>query len=180
MSSLAADRNRETIRPRKTGSRTPVAIKHAGDSSETAATVDSTRPPSVQATMSQVMWQVIASAGGLRVLGDMTVGSTVGQTVAGQSSMGEYVLNSGFQQDFEGGDCCIPPVRGDVNYDWAELIDISDLLYLIDYMFRGGPLPACHEEADINADGAELIDIADLVYLIDYMFRGGPAPPACP
>ncbi len=75
------------------------------------------------------------------------------------------------------GDCCIPPLRGNVDYDIGDIIDISDLVYLVDYMFTGGPAPPCFEEADMNADGS--LDIADLVYLVDYMFTGGPVPLPC-
>ncbi len=74
--------------------------------------------------------------------------------------------------------CC--QVRGDVNHDGADIIDISDLMYLIYYMFQDGPEPVCYDEADVNPHGSGPIDIADLVYLIDYMFRGGPPPQPCP
>lgn len=134
-------------------------------------------------TGEQINWQVLAAGGGLSTMGTLILGSTIGQTVAGQSTMGTLTLNSGFQQNFASGGsggCCIPPMRGDVNYDGAELLDISDLLYLIDFMFTGGPAPVCFEEADVNGDGAELLDISDLIYLIDYMFTGGAPPPACP
>ena len=71
--------------------------------------------------------------------------------------------------------CCV--MRGDINHDGAPTIDISDLVYLVDYMFTGGPLPPCMEEGNVNAlDG---IDISDLVYLVDYAFNGGPPPPPC-
>ena len=149
-------------------------------------TVQPTSPATEPATATprageEVNWQVIASGGGTSTLGSMILASTVGQTVAGQSTIGDMVLNSGFQQNFEeGGGCCIPPMRGDVDYDGAELIDISDLLYLIDFMFQSGPAPVCFEEADIDASGSEPLDISDLIYLIDYMFRDGPEPPACP
>ena len=78
--------------------------------------------------------------------------------------------------------CCIPPLRGNVDYDPADATDISDLVYLVDYMFTGGPAPECGEEADMNADGVAepIIDISDLVYLVDYMFTGGPQPLDCP
>ena len=75
--------------------------------------------------------------------------------------------------------CCVPPMRGDVDGDGAVLIDISDLVYLVDYMFTGGPVADCFEEADVDASGG-ILDIADLVYLVDYMFTGGPAPLPCP
>ena len=73
--------------------------------------------------------------------------------------------------------CC--KMRGDINHDGLPLIDISDLVYLVDYMFVSGPEPPCFEEADVNGDGLPLIDISDLVYLVDYMFVSGPPPPPC-
>jgi hypothetical protein len=66
---------------------------------------------------------------------------------------------------------------GDVNNDGVGP-DIADLVYLIDYMFQGGPPPPVMAAADCNASGGD-IDISDLLYLIDYMFQGG-APPVCP
>lgn len=83
--------------------------------------------------------------------------------------------------------CCIPPMRGNVDYDSGDAIDISDLVYLVDYMFTGGPAPTCWAETNIDGsgpigieDGSADIDISDLVYLVDYMFTGGPAPLPCP
>ena len=65
-------------------------------------------------------------------------------------------------------------VRGDVNGDLV--IDIGDLIYLIDYMFTGGPPPVSEMAGDV--DGSGQLDISDLVYLVDYMFNDGPPPPA--
>jgi len=76
--------------------------------------------------------------------------------------------------------CCVSPVRGDINMSGlpGEMgIDISDLVYLVNYMFKQGPEPTCFEEADVNATGE--LDIADLVYLVNYMFKQGLAPSAC-
>ena len=67
--------------------------------------------------------------------------------------------------------------RGNVNHDPAGQIDISDLVYLVDYMFTGGPAAPNFDEA--NVDGFVGIDISDLVFLVDYMFTGGPEPPPC-
>ena len=66
---------------------------------------------------------------------------------------------------------------GDVNADQVGP-DISDLVYLIDYMFQGGPPPPVMAAADVDASD-DPINISDLMYLIDYMFTGGP-PPVCP
>ena len=66
---------------------------------------------------------------------------------------------------------------GDINSDDIPG-DISDLVYLVDYMFVGGPAPPVMSVADIDGDPGS-VDIVDLVYLVDYMFVGGP-PPDCP
>jgi hypothetical protein len=72
--------------------------------------------------------------------------------------------------------CCVG-IRGNINGDAGQAIDISDLVYLVDYMFTNGPEPPCMDEANVNGFGD--IDISDLVYLVDYMFLDGPAPAAC-
>jgi len=64
---------------------------------------------------------------------------------------------------------------GDVNGD--EDINIFDVVYLIDYLYRDGPEPVDLWTADVNGDGD--VNIFDIVYLIDYLYRDGP-PPACP
>ena len=66
-------------------------------------------------------------------------------------------------------------VCGDINDDGGDP-DISDLVYLVDYMFQGGPPPPLMWAADVDGSGGAFPDIADLVYLVDFMFLGGPAP----
>jgi hypothetical protein len=75
------------------------------------------------------------------------------------------------------GSCCVDQ-RGNIDGSAGDQIDISDLVYLVDYMFNGGPAPPCMEEADI--DGSGEINIADLVALVDYMFNFGFPPADCP
>jgi hypothetical protein len=72
---------------------------------------------------------------------------------------------------------CCNGIRGNIDYDPDDIVDISDLVYLVDFMFTGGPRPPCMWEADLDDDG--LVDISDLNYLVDYMFNGGPAPVDC-
>ncbi len=72
--------------------------------------------------------------------------------------------------------CCMN-ARGNVDGDPTDEVTISDLVYLVDYMFSGGPAPTCTKEADIN--GSLTIDVSDLVYLVDYMFTGGYPPLPC-
>lgn len=66
-------------------------------------------------------------------------------------------------------------VAGDANGDW--IIDIADVMYLINYLYKGGPPPNPLEAGDANCDG--FIDSGDVIYLINYLFVGGPIPD-CP
>ena len=74
-------------------------------------------------------------------------------------------------------DCCLN-YRGNVDGDVLEQIDISDLVFLVAYMFQGGTEPPCLDEANIDGSGG--IDISDLVGLVGFMFQGGPPPADCP
>ncbi|GEM_PF-1373468 len=76
---------------------------------------------------------------------------------------------------------CCEGIRGNVDEDDDEQIDISDLVCLVEYMFCQYPevccVPHCIDEADI--DGSGDIDISDLVYLVDFIFMAGPQPTPC-
>jgi len=61
---------------------------------------------------------------------------------------------------------------GDANGD--AIVDISDVVYLIAYIFSGGSAPSPKLAGDANCDG--MVDISDVVYLIAYIFSGGMAP----
>ncbi|MEW6329257.1 MAG: putative Ig domain-containing protein, partial [Candidatus Micrarchaeota archaeon] len=53
-------------------------------------------------------------------------------------------------------------------------VEIDDVIYLINYLFRNGPVPLPLMSGDANNDGE--VDISDIVYVINYLFYGGPAP----
>jgi hypothetical protein len=65
-------------------------------------------------------------------------------------------------------------IRGDA--DGSGAIDIADAVFLVRYIFSGGPAPNPLYAGDPNCDGS--VDISDAVFLIVYIFSGGPAP--CP
>ncbi len=69
-------------------------------------------------------------------------------------------------------------VRGNVDCDPNESVDIGDLTILLDYLFLGFGTLCSIEEANINGRG--VIDIGDLSYLIDYLFISYVPLPACP
>jgi hypothetical protein len=66
-------------------------------------------------------------------------------------------------------------VCGDTNGD--KQINIADVVYIINYIFKYGPAPVPAEVADVNYDGN--VNVGDAVYLIGYIFKGGPEP-NCP
>ncbi|MGB5105229.1 MAG: PQQ-dependent sugar dehydrogenase [Candidatus Zixiibacteriota bacterium] len=71
-------------------------------------------------------------------------------------------------------DSCDPigPICGDA--DGNSIVTISDAVYLINYIFAGGPAPSPLSAGDSDCNG--IVTISDAVYLINYIFSGGPAP----
>jgi uncharacterized repeat protein (TIGR01451 family) len=63
-------------------------------------------------------------------------------------------------------------LRGDSNKDGK--ITVADIVYLINYLFKGGPTPVPIQSGDVNCDGKTTV--SDVVYLINYLFKGGPPP----
>jgi hypothetical protein len=72
------------------------------------------------------------------------------------------------------GDICEGLLCGDIDDDG--LINILDVVFLINYLYKSGPSPAVMEIADVNGDVQ--INILDVVYLINFLYKGGPDP-AC-
>ncbi len=92
---------------------------------------------------------------------------SIGQPTVGSGSSSGYRVDMGLWQPNTG-----PFVCGDPSNDGS--VDISDAVYLIQYIFAGGPAPNPLASGDANGDGS--VDISDAVYLIQYIFSGGPAP----
>ncbi len=59
------------------------------------------------------------------------------------------------------------------------VVNVSDLTYLIGYLFQGGPPPPCMVEADLNGQTGE-ITVTDLTMLTAYLFQGAALPFGCP
>jgi len=70
-------------------------------------------------------------------------------------------------------------VRG--NADSSDNIDLSDPIWVLNFLFLGGAEPACLDSADSDDNGR--VELTDAVYLLNFLFLGGPAPrepfPAC-
>jgi hypothetical protein len=65
---------------------------------------------------------------------------------------------------------CTP---GDVNGDGN--ISTSDIILLINHVFKGGPEPGCNGQAG-DADCSGDLSSADIVLLVNFVFKAGPAP----
>ncbi len=61
---------------------------------------------------------------------------------------------------------------GDANSD--DKILLSDIVTIINFLFKSKPAPNPSCRADANADGNVLL--SDIVYLINFLFKSGPAP----
>lgn len=64
--------------------------------------------------------------------------------------------------------------RGDCSGDGK--VSITDVICLINYLFKGGPAPSPIQSGDVNSDGD--VTVSDVIYLINYLFKGG-LPPSC-
>jgi hypothetical protein len=101
--------------------------------------------------------------------------------VTGYTSSPDFPTMNPYQTTFQGGDCDVFLTKltwtpeyscGDVNTD--EQVNLVDVVFLINYIFVGGPAPQPLSLADVDCSGR--INIADAVRLINYIFSGGPAP----
>jgi serine protease AprX len=63
-------------------------------------------------------------------------------------------------------------LTGDVNGDGE--IDISDIIFLVDYLYKDDRAPSPLYLGDANCDDA--VNVSDIVYLINYLYRNGAEP----
>jgi hypothetical protein len=63
-------------------------------------------------------------------------------------------------------------LRGDANKDIK--VTVSDIVFLVSYLFKHGSPPNPIQSGDANCDGK--VNVADIVYLVSYLFKHGPQP----
>ncbi len=66
-------------------------------------------------------------------------------------------------------------LRGDADMDGK--VNLTDAIFILQYLFQGGPVPPILDAADVNDDAK--LDITDPIQLLQHLFLGGP-PPAGP
>jgi hypothetical protein len=93
--------------------------------------------------------------------------SVFGQSVNGFSgAVTSGFLSVSLTPDYQPGDA-----------DGSGAVDISDVVFLIGYIFSGGFPPVPLVRGDANC--GQGVDISDVVFLISYIFNGGSAPHYC-
>jgi hypothetical protein len=58
--------------------------------------------------------------------------------------------------------------------DGNGVVEVSDAVFLVRYIFEGGPAPRLLGLGDADCNG--VIEASDVVYLVNYIFDNGPAP----
>ncbi len=65
----------------------------------------------------------------------------------------------------------VPSICGDANGNGA--VNILDVSFIINYLYKHGPAPNPLQSADVNHSGG--VNILDVSYLINYLYKQGPA-----
>ncbi len=60
---------------------------------------------------------------------------------------------------------------GDINGEGH--INLGDIIYLVNYLFKNGSEPVNKQMADVNVDC--VIDLSDLLNIVSYVFKSGPS-----
>ena len=62
---------------------------------------------------------------------------------------------------------------GDVNSN--SLVNLGDIVYLVNFVFKGGPAPSPICRGDVNGSGGAP-SLPDIIYLVNFVFKGTAAP----
>jgi len=98
---------------------------------------------------------------------------TAGQSLIGIAQSTNYKMGIGFWYGVATGPVCTDKA-GDANGSGGNP-NLPDIIYLVNYVFKGGtaPNPSCR--GDANGSGGNP-NLPDIIYLVNYVFKGGPAP----
>ena len=108
---------------------------------------------------------------GLQVLANQSIARVPNGTKAGQLVITERGSPRMANPDLEPSDGF---KRGDTNCNGG--VDLSDGIFLLNFLFSGGPTPCCLDGADSNDSGG--LDLSDGIAIFLFLFSGGDEPPA--
>jgi glucose/arabinose dehydrogenase len=91
----------------------------------------------------------------------------------GTSDNCDIYLGESFDENLNGiPDECEIYLCGDANSDQS--VNVSDAVWIINYVFIGGEAPNPMESGEVNCDGS--VNVSDAVWIINYVFVGGSSP----
>ena len=119
-------------------------------------------------------WYSINSGGAIEVASaSYRLGVSIGQAGAGFMSGTNFDLGIGFWYALGSTAACPVALTGDVNLNGS--YTSADIIYLVNYVFKGGASPQpCEAAGDVDCSGG--VTSADIIYMVNFVFKGGPAP----
>ncbi len=120
-------------------------------------------------TGESINWHVISQGSTNGSSSSFTIMGTLGQGIVGHGNSPNFDLSHGFWQSLGNQPTFL---CGDANNDGG--INVSDAVWIINYVFIGGPAPNPLASGDPNCDGS--VNVSDAVYIINYVFVGGFGP----
>jgi hypothetical protein len=101
----------------------------------------------------------------------------VGQTAVGSGSSTYQGLSHGFWQEFG-------VAGGSWDYDLGNCdglpgTNFLDIIYMIAYLYKGGPAPKPYTVCSADPDASCDVNMLDILFLIAYLYKGGPATYTC-
>jgi len=134
-------------------------------------------------------WRIEVDGETIRVYGDDVLVTEVTDNTRRAGYFGFWAYLNGQQVRFDNlcivegpfagsPECDGPPdetefVRGDV--DGNGRVELTDGVFVFNFLFLGGPPPACRAAADTSRQGD--VNLTSGVYVLNFLFLGGPAPP---
>ena len=118
----------------------------------------------------KIPWTSINAGGGTSLSSaNFKAKVTTAQSVIGESQSANYKMKVGF---WYGPGLFCTAIAGDANAD--SKVNLVDIIFKVNYVFKGGPEPSPLCRGDDNANGRA--DLVDIIYAVNFIFKGGPAP----
>ncbi|SYZ74006.1 hypothetical protein TRIP_C60276 [Candidatus Zixiibacteriota bacterium] len=133
-------------------------------------------------TATQLLFSTFLGGNNTDIANAVAVDQSACAYVVGATSATDFPMVSPYDGSPNGGKdaflvkICLPNILcGDVNASGT--VNILDVSYIINYLYKSGPAPNPLQTADVNNSGG--VNILDVSYLINYLYKSGPAP-HCP
>ena len=121
----------------------------------------------------KIPWSSINAGGNLNLSSsNYKMKGSLGQSAIGQSQSTNYKMGMGFWYGVQDiiVDCF--DKAGDAN--GSGTVNLADIIYIVNYVFKGGTKPAPDCRGDANNNGT--INLSDIIYEVNFIFKGGPKP----